>query len=70
MIHELNSVGCVVDTETLNIYPMLLKGGYDTYEGSKVHIDDVDVEWFHSLSDDDFGTIDYLINQRNINEQR
>jgi hypothetical protein len=49
---------------------MLLKGGYDTYEGTQVHIDDCCVDFFENLSDEDFGTIDYLINQRNINEQR
>jgi hypothetical protein len=70
MIHELHSVGCVIDTETLNTYPMLREGGYDTYEGSKVHIDDCCDECFEKLSDEDFGTIDSLINQRNINEQR
>jgi hypothetical protein len=70
MIHELHSVGCVIDTETLITYPMLLKGGYDTYEGTQVHIDDCCVDFFENLSDEDFGTIDYLINQRNINEQR
>jgi len=68
MIHELHSVGTVIDTETLFTYPMLVNGGYD--KNQNVHIDDCDVEWFHSLSDEDFGTIDYLINKRNTNEQR
>jgi len=68
MIHELHSVGSVIDTETLFTYPMLVNGGYD--KNQNVHIDDVCDEWFHSLSDDDFGTIDYLINKRNTNEQK
>ena len=67
MIYELHSVGCVIDTDTLVTYPMLENGEYDINEGTQVHIDDICGEWFGYLSDDDFGTIDYLINQRNIN---
>ena len=69
MIVELNSVGCVIDTETLNTYPMLIGGGYDNNEGVKVHIDNVNEELFQNLSDDDFGTVEYLINKRTINEK-
>lgn len=65
MIVELHSVGCVIDTETLNTYPMLEEGGYDKDEGTKVHIDDIEDEWFDNLSDSDFGTISELINNRN-----
>jgi len=61
MIHELNSVGCVIDTETLNTYPMLREGGYDTNEGTIVHLDECTDEWFSSLSNEDFGTINSLI---------
>ena len=61
MIQELNSVGCVIDTETLNTYPMLSEGGYDTDEGTIVHLDDCTDEWFESLSNEDFGTISELI---------
>jgi hypothetical protein len=49
---------------------MLENGKYDVDEGTQVHIDDICGEWFEFLSDEDFGTIDYLINKRNINEQR
>jgi hypothetical protein len=52
MIHELNSVGCVIDSETLNIYPKLSEGGHDIYNSA--HIDDCCDEWFDSLSDEDF----------------
>jgi hypothetical protein len=68
MIVELNSVGCVIDTETLNTYPMLREGGYDEDEGTKVHIDDIENEWFDSLSDNDFGTISELINLKTKNK--
>ena len=64
MIIELNSVGSVIDTETLITYPMLEGGGYDTDEGTMVHLDDVEDEWFNKLSDEDFGTISELINKR------
>lgn len=70
MIVELHSVGCVIDTETLNTYPMLIGGGYHNDEGVKVHIDDVSDELFQNLSDEDFGTLSNLINKRTINEQK
>jgi hypothetical protein len=63
MIYNLNSVCTAVDAETLLTYPMLSIGGYD--KNQFVHIDDVCDEWFNSLSDEDFGTIDDLINNRN-----
>jgi len=68
MIYELHSVGSVIDTETLFTYPMLVNGGYD--KNQNVHIDDIDIEWLHSLSDEDFGTINELINKRNLDEQK
>ena len=49
------------------LFRSLENGEYDINEGTQVHIDDICGEWFGYLSDDDFGTIDYLINQRNIN---
>ena len=65
-LQELNSVGCFIDTETLNTYPMLQDGTCDMSDGTKVHLDDTDDEWFDSLSDDDFGTINNLILQREL----
>jgi hypothetical protein len=61
MIYQLNSVGCVIDTETLNTYPMLSEGGYDTNEDTIVHVDDCTDEWFNNLSNDDFITIKMLL---------
>lgn len=64
MIIELNSVGCVVDTETLFTYPQYKNGGYnDEYP---VHLDEVTEEWFISLDDNDFGTIKNIIQNRKI----
>jgi hypothetical protein len=60
MIQELNSVGCVIDIQTLDIYPKLLDGGYDTYNG--LHLDECCDEWFDSLSDEDSLTIDFIRN--------
>jgi hypothetical protein len=65
-LQKLNSVGCFIDTETLFTYPMLQDGTCDMSDGTKVHLDDTDDEWFDSLSDDDFGTINNLILQREL----
>ena len=64
MIIELNSVGRVIDTETLNTYPQYKNGGYnDSYP---IHLDEVTEEWFISLDDNDFGTIKNIIENRKI----
>ena len=53
-IKPLPSVGCVLVTEGVGIgitYPMYKDGSWD--ESSGIHLEDVDEEWFHSLSSED-----------------
>lgn len=62
MIVELKSVGCVINTETLNTYPILKNDNFKI-----THLDDIDEEWFMRLSDFDFATIDNILNEREKN---
>ena len=48
---ELESVGCCIDTKTGMTYPMYVDGTHDEEMG--VHLEDIDEEWFHSLSSED-----------------
>lgn len=64
MIIELNSVGCVIDTETLFTYPQYKDGEYN--EEYPIHLDEVTEEWFMSLDDYDFGTIKNLLDNRKL----
>ena len=64
MIVELNSVGCVIDTETLFTYPQYKDGEYN--EEYPIHLDEVTEEWFMSLDDYDFGTIKNLLDNRKL----
>ena len=64
MIIELNSVGCVIDTETLFTYPQYKDGEYN--EEYPIHLDEITEEWFMSLDDYDFGTIKNLLDNRKL----
>jgi hypothetical protein len=64
MIIELKSVGCQIDTDTLLVSRIMKDTIRKPQHGIEFHIDDVDDEWFYRLDDDDFGTIDNLINNR------
>lgn len=64
MIVELNSVGCVIDTETLFTYPQYKDGEYN--EEYPIHLDEITEEWFMSLDDYDFGTIKNLLDNRKL----
>jgi len=59
MIVELNSVGSVVDTETLFTYPKYINGGYDKDGG--IHICEVSDEWYSSLNEEDKYVVDTLL---------
>lgn len=48
---KLESVGTLIDKETLQTYAMLVDGGYD--EDSEMHVDDCCEEWHESLSEKD-----------------
>ena len=50
-LKELESVGTALDTKTGMTYPMYVDGTHDEEMG--VHLEDVDEEWFHSLSSED-----------------
>ena len=57
---ELESVGSVVDPELKIVYPLFENGAIDL--GMGVEIDEVDEEWFESLSEYDLNLlIDYGI---------
>ena len=59
---NLESVGSIIKLETETIYPLQTNGKPDLNMG--VLLDELDDEWFASLSDYDFGTISNLINNR------
>jgi hypothetical protein len=48
---ELESVGTALDSKTGMTYPMYVDGTHDEEMG--VHLEDIDEEWFHSLSSED-----------------
>ena len=48
---ELESVGTALDSKTGMTYPMYVDGTHDEEMG--VHLEDIDEEWFHSLSSKD-----------------
>lgn len=64
MEYELKSVGCVIDTETLIVSRLFRDASGEMTKGIGMHIDDVDKDFFYRLDDNDFGTIDNLINNR------
>ena len=48
---KLESVGTALDSTTGMTYPMYVDGTHDVDGG--IHLEDVDSEWFHSLSSED-----------------
>ena len=48
---ELESVGCVVDTETRIVYPLFENGAIDL--GMGVEFEELDQDWLDQLSGDD-----------------
>ncbi len=59
---KLESVGCVIDKETLNTYPMNTQGNPIVTENEKFHLTEIDDEWFNKLNDIDFSTVSELLN--------
>jgi hypothetical protein len=58
MIIDLVSNNTTIDTETLIVTPF--------FEEKGTHLDEVEDEWFDTLDDHDFGTINNLINTRHL----
>jgi len=58
MVVELNSVGCVIDTETKIVYPKYQMGGYDKLSGT--HIDELDEHFVNEMSEADIILINEL----------
>ena len=52
---ELESVGCVVDTETRIVYPLFENGAIDL--GMGVEFEELDQDWLDQLSGDDIDTL-------------
>ena len=48
---ELESVGCVIDPDTLEIYPLFENGALDF--GNAVSLYDVSTEWLNALNEYD-----------------
>ena len=63
MIVELNSVGCVIDTETKMVYPKYQRGGYDKVSGK--HLDELDEHFVNEMSEADITLINELPNKVN-----
>ena len=67
MIIELNSVGCVLDTDTLLTYPLYKKEYQFKYnkifdETSSVHLNDCIDEWYENLDENDTEVVnEYLV---------
>lgn len=59
MIVELNSVGCVMDTNEMLVHAQMKDGSIDIENG--VHIEEVSEEWMSSLSNEDFVMVGNLI---------
>ena len=59
MIVELNSVGCVMDTNEMLVFPQMENGTVDI--DNPVHIDDVSEEWMSTLSHEDFVKVGMVI---------
>ena len=58
MIIDLVSNNTTIDTDTLIVTPF--------FEEKGTHLDEVEDEWFDTLDDHDFGTINNLINTRHL----
>jgi hypothetical protein len=58
MIIDLVSNNTTIDTDTLIVTPF--------FEEKGTHLDEVEDEWFDTLDDHDFGTINNLINTRQL----
>ena len=52
---ELESVGCVIDPDTLEVYPLYENGAIDL--GNGVSLYDTDEEWFEALSEYDLNLL-------------
>ena len=50
---ELESVGCLLDTDVGSVYP-ILKNGEPDWENEFSLLDEVSDEWIHTLSEKDF----------------
>jgi len=57
--YALDSVNMYINKKTLMLYP-IVNGNIDKTKG--VSLNDQDDEWFSTLDDNDFGTIDNILN--------
>lgn len=61
MLIVLESVGSVFDTKEGCIYPQLADGGYDKEFSISIDDEEVSLEWWESLSLEDFNIVKYGI---------
>ena len=59
MLIVLESVGSVLDTNEMCIYPQLENGSYDKEFSISIDDEEVSSEWWDSLSKDDFNIVKY-----------
>ena len=59
MLIVLESVGSVFDTEKGVIYPQLENGGYDKEFSISIDEEEVALDWWDSLSEEDFNVVKY-----------
>jgi|TARA_R110002153_G_scaffold186041_2_gene339169 hypothetical protein len=61
MLIVLESVGSVFDTNNLCIYPQKVDGGYDKEFSISIEEEEVALDWWESLSVEDFDTVNCCI---------
>ena len=59
MLIVLESVGSVFDTKEGCIYPQLADGGYDKEFSISIDEEEVSLDWWDSLSKEDFNIVKY-----------
>jgi hypothetical protein len=59
MVVVLESVGSVFDTKLGVIYPQMQDGSYDKNCGISIDEEEVSLEWWDSLSQEDFNIVKY-----------
>ena len=53
---ELKSVGSLLNEKTMMVYPMMANGEYFEDEGISIYDDEMNDEWWASLSTEDYQT--------------
>ena len=61
---ELKSVGCVLDPDTAEVYPLFENGGIDLGSGVSLYEDPMPGDWIDALNEEDLEVVkkyvDYL----------